>query len=141
VFGTHYEPLTLPHITSGRVRTDPQGISLTIWSPEIGVGDHHAFTRNIEQQWQILVRELDNILDRSVPMIQGAIASFWLIPDEPPPTASALLKTGLLRHINLGTFDSASELHIYDDGELIGGHDLIIELDHRWNPTEAWFDG
>ncbi len=106
--------------------------------------DSAATTRHIEHVWQTLKDRYTELLHQATPLIDEAIRDFWGIPDEAPPAATELLESGELRSIFInGTpeSDSTHHIHVFDRGDLIGGHDLFIELDDTFAPVEARFDG
>lgn len=137
----HYEPGERVSFKCERVQTDPKGVTLVIWLPETGVPDVTAFLRTVEERWDAIMGHLGTILDAAIPKIEEAIEWFWQIPDERGPTPSDLLRTGHLRHLNLNAGPGPHEIMIHDSGDLIGGHDLVLELDPQFRPDSAHFDG
>ena len=137
----YYEPSGQISFKCERVQTDPGGVTFAIWPPETGVPDVRAFVRTVEERWDAIMGHLGTILDAAIPKIEEAIEWFWQIPDERGPTASDILRTGHLRRLNLNTGPGSHVLYIYDAGDLIGGHDLVLELDPQFRPQSAHFDG
>jgi hypothetical protein len=86
-----------------------------------------------------MITRLDHILQESRREVSEAIGRFWGLP-ESPPTAEHLLSNYALRMIKINT-DGNHELQLSDVADLIGGHDLKIELDSRLQPVSAHFDG
>jgi hypothetical protein len=83
---------------------------------------------------------MDDVIQQAIPIIEEAIEEFWQIRDEPAPGVLELFRRGELRQINMSMGEDEHELHIYDGG-VLGGHDLILSLDAKWQPLSAYFDG
>ncbi len=136
-----YHPLQPVKIATKRVRLDPEGVKLVIWLPEKGGMDAELLTATIEKRFEDLVNGFDRILDEAIPAIEAAIEEFWQIPDERGPTAKEFLDTAELNLLGLSAGSGSHEILLYDKGDLIGGHDLRLELSEDFRPDCASFDG
>jgi hypothetical protein len=136
-----YESVDSLHIPITRLQLSRDGLRLVVWPPDTGVPDVTQFTLTIENRFNELFNRLNSILDESISHIDAAIDNFWAIPDERAPTSSALLDAAELRQINLNAGDGSHVMILYDRGDLIGSHDILLELSPDFHPISANFDG
>ena len=137
----HYEPDGRVRVNATRVAVADGGVTVVVWPPDEGVVDVVEFGSRVDQIWGAISDHLDGHLDASLPMIQSAIEGFWGIPDEAPPRAAELLRTGVLQQVNLDAGRRTHELIIHDEGDLIGSHDLVLGLDADLRARSGHFDG
>lgn len=136
-----YRPVLPLRVKSRIVATDPGGTDWSVWGPKDGVRDTAAFVSIVESRAKFVCERLDDVLRAALPRITGAIDEFWRIPDEEAPGAEAILRAGELRYMCLSAGGGGHRIIIYDRGDLIGGHDLIIETDSDFRPVSVHFDG
>lgn len=141
VIHRNYAPAVPVKIPNCRVPIDPKGLTLSIGPPDTGIPDIARFVAALEQRFEKVVNQIDRIVDQALPVVESAIDYFWQIPDERAPTAKQLLDTSEWRQLNLCAGPGTYTLIFYDRGDLIGGHDLLIELTDDLHPTSANFDG
>lgn len=94
----------------------------------------------IDRCFREITRRLPDLVTSAESVVEQAIAGFWRIEGEARPSASDLLRTARLETIVID-LNGSHELHLHDAGDLIGSHDLIIELGHDFVPCDANFDG
>lgn len=128
-------------VHSKRVNVDPRGVSVWIRPPAAGIEDVAAFIHLVESRWDSIIGRLDALLDESLPLIDEAIGCFWGLPDKSPPTAKQLLASSMLNEVHLCLDSSEHTLYMFDDGDLIGGHDILLHLHNDTRPSHAGFDG
>jgi hypothetical protein len=140
IVSRNYQPERRPLISGARVKIAPEGVKLVIWPSEEGVPDPVAFAGTAEARWTTISSNLDDILSRALDVVDEGIDDFWGF-SERPPTAAALLATVELRQINLNAGRGEHVLILFDRADLIGSHDLLIEIDGKFCPSSASFDG
>lgn len=128
-------------VDCARVKVNPEGMSLWFWPPEGGIQDVVVFVHVMEGRWSSIMGRLGAILDASLPVIDDAIGQFWGIPDTAPPTAEQLLATSVVNELRLSVDLAEHTLYMFDEGNLIGGHDILLHLHPDGSPSHAGFDG
>lgn len=137
----NYDPVGPIELATGWVRLDPQGLRLVIWPPRDGVPDVSHFVATVEARLKTFEREIDRILYDSIPAIEEALDSFWQIEGEPAPAAKAILDSGFLRLLCLNAGSGSHQFIVFDHGNLVGSHDIVIELSEDFQVGCAGFDG
>jgi hypothetical protein len=96
----------------------------------------------IDHYWHAIAGSLDELLKRSHAEVADAIDWFWGL-DEPPPSAATLIAASRLDSVTIYCDHESGciELQLFDEGDLIGGHDLTIVFDKDLNAHDAGFDG
>lgn len=136
-----YDGVSRASVRCTSVSVDAKGFHVSILLPDSGIENAVALIRLIESCWDSIMGRLDAVLDESLPVIDEAIGRFWGIPDEAPPTAKQLLATSVLRGLQLSLDSSEHTLFMFDRGDLIGGHDILLHLHPDGSPSHAGFDG
>lgn len=137
----NYKPADRIEVASGWVRLDPKGLELVIWPPRDGVPDVAHFVATVEARLKTFEREMDRILYDSIPAIDETLNFFWQIEGEPAPAAKAILDSGLLRLLCLNAGSGSHQFIVYDYGDLVGSHDIVVELAEDFQVESAGFDG
>lgn len=136
-----YDGISRASVRCTSVSVNAKGVRVSLSPPESGIENVAAFNHLIEHRWDSIMGRLDAVLDESLPVIDEAISRFWGIPDEAPPTAKQLLATSVLNTVHLSVDSSEHTLFMFDRGDLIGGHDILLHLHPDGSPSHAGFDG
>ncbi|MBX9736768.1 MAG: hypothetical protein K2X32_07570 [Phycisphaerales bacterium] len=137
-----YEPVDPVNLRRGDLLVRESGLKVTIWPPSAGIADDAAFGGLVDALYDRCIGDLPSILTGATECVQEAIGEFWQIDDEPAPAAGELIRLSELTQIDLRVGgDDHHIVSLYDIAELIGGHDLMIYLDHDFQPVMAHFDG
>jgi hypothetical protein len=139
--------LTPYGVYTGKARVRRRLAKVVVWVDDDDVGDPGTFGDRVDAVWREMMASLESILDAAPPVVQEALDKFWQIDDEKAPTVATLMKGGIRQvAISVSTKrpsrrDEVHRLSFEDDADVIGGHDLFIQINADFKPTGAYFDG
>lgn len=138
VFLYTYEPLA-------EVVVHGQEVKVIVKPPPGGIESESAFAAEIDRAWTSIAENLNGLCKEAIPHINAAIEHFCVPDDEyTPPDARTLLASSPLNFVKIdltGSDELDTEIGFHDAADLIGGHDLYINLDSDFQPIGARFDG
>jgi len=136
-----YVPLGHVKFESDGVLLRETGVEITVAPPSAGITDAAVFGALVDDLVDEVVGGLPEILHAATEVVEEAIGEFWQIEDEAAPSVQELMRQSELWHIHLNPADRQHMLTLFDRGDLIGGHDLVIYLNAHLYPVSANFDG